>query len=122
MSKKILKKRSLAKRRQIRTRAKISGTAERPRLAVFRSLHHISAQIIDDQIGKTLASFSDQKLTDTDRKGKKPLEIAAVVGQKLAQTAQEAGIKKIVFDRRSYKYHGRVKALAEAVREVGIEF
>ena len=122
MSKKILKKRLLAKRRQIRTRAKILGTAERPRLAVFRSLKHISAQIIDDQTGKTLVSFSDQKLSDTDRKGKKPLEIATVVGKKMAEMAQEAGIKKIVFDRRSYKYHGRVKALAEAVREVGIEF
>jgi len=122
MSKKILKKRALAKRRQIRTRAKISGTAERPRLAVFRSLRHISAQLIDDQSGKTLISFSDQKLSDTDRKGKKPIEIAAAVGQKLAQVAEKAGVAKIVFDRRGYKYHGRVKALAEAVREVGIEF
>lgn len=122
MSKKILKKRALAKRRQIRTRAKISGTAERPRLAVFRSLRHISAQLIDDQSGKTLISFSDQNLSDADRKGKKPIEIATAVGKKLAQAAEKAGVAKIVFDRRSNKYHGRVKALAEAVREVGIEF
>ena len=122
MSKKILKKRSLAKRRQVRTRAKISGTAERPRLAVYRTLRHISVQVIDDLLGKTLVSVSDRDLSEAERKGKKPVEVAAAVGKMLGQKATEAGVSQVVFDRRSNKYHGRVKALAEAVRETGLEF
>tara|TARA_Y100000031_G_C8176335_1_gene364291 strand:- start:317 stop:685 length:369 start_codon:yes stop_codon:yes gene_type:complete len=122
MSKKILKKRSIAKRRQVRSRAKVSGTKEQPRLAVFRSLRHVSVQLVDDSIKKTIASASDKDIADADKKGKKPVEVASMVGKIVGEKAVKAGVKKAVFDRRSYKYHGRVKALADGAREAGLEF
>lgn len=107
-----------ALRRARRTRAKVSGSS-RPRLSVFRSAKHISVQLIDDNTGKTLVSSSDQAVKSG---GKKPTEVAALVGADVAKKAIEAKIKKVVFDRGRYKYHGRVKAIAEAAREGGLEF
>lgn len=105
--------------RKKRTRSRIFGTKERPRVSVFRSLRHIYAQIIDDTEGKTLCSFSSLNLKE--KKGSKK-EIAYQVGKKLAEIALAKGIKKVVFDRGCYKYHGRVKSLAEGLREGGLEF
>lgn len=104
--------------RKTRVRAKIIGTADRPRLSVFRSSVHIYAQIINDNIGKTLVSASDLGLKE---KGKKT-EIAEKVGEALAKKAVAKKIKKIVFDRNGFKFHGRVKALAEGARKGGLEF
>ncbi len=107
-------------RRHLRVRKKIEGTAERPRLSVYRSLTHIYAQIIDDPAGKTLVASSslveagDQKGSKTDR--------AKLVGEKIASLAKAANIEKVVFDRGGYLYHGRVKALAEAARAGGLVF
>lgn len=101
-----------------RVRSKISGTNEVPRLSVSVSLAHISAQIINDLEGKTIAGASDLKITDKVTKTEK----AKKVGEKIAELAIAAGIKKVVFDRGSKIYHGRVKALAEAAREKGLEF
>ena len=112
-------KRANASRRARRVRMKVQGTAERPRLSVFRSLKHITVQLIDDVSGKTLASSSDAQV---DVKGKKGVEIAALVGADIAKKATAAGVKSTLFDRGSYKYHGRVKALAEAAREGGLQF
>lgn len=106
-------------RRAHRTRSRIRGTQERPRLSVFRSLKHISAQVINDETGKTLASASDAHV---DSKGKKPIEIASLVGAEVAKRAKEAGVTIVVFDRGSCLYHGRVKALADGAREGGLEF
>jgi large subunit ribosomal protein L18 len=107
-----------AQRRAYRVAAKIHGTAERPRLAVHISNLHISAQLIDDVAGKTLAAASTvgQKTTGT------MTEKAALVGKDIAAKAKKAKIKQVVFDRSSRKYHGRVKALADAAREEGMEF
>lgn len=116
--KQILAKRARALRRAKRVRARVQGTSERPRLSVFRSHKHISAQLIDDAGGKTLAAASDMKVTDET----KPLERAATVGTSLAAAANKAGIKTVVFDRGAYRYHGRVKALAEAARVAGLVF
>lgn len=114
----ILAKRERTKRRAIRTRSKIHGTAERPRLSVFRSEKHITAQLINDDLGRTLFAATDLKM----EAGKAPLERAALVGAEIAKAAKAAGVTKIVFDRGSYLYHGRVKALADAAREQGLEF
>lgn len=119
MSKTMKLKRHNAARRAHRVRARVRGTAERPRLSVFRSLKHISVQVIDDAAGKTIASSSDAAV---DAKGKKGVEIAALVGADIAKKATAAGVKEIVFDRGSYKYHGRVKAIADAAREGGLVF
>ena len=119
MFKRILKKRQLAKRRAIRTRARINGTAERPRLSVYRSLKHIHAQLIDDTTGRTLVASSDLMIKP---EGKKPVEVASLVGADIAAKAQKAGITTVVFDRGSYKYHGRVAAIAQAAREAGLVF
>ncbi len=110
-------------RRQTRVRRKVHGTAERPRLNVFRSLEHIYAQVIDDAAGHTLASAStlDASLRDEAAKSKKT-EAAKQVGVLIAERARSAGVTKVVFDRAGYKYHGRVKALADAAREGGLEF
>ncbi len=102
-----------------RIRRKVHGTAERPRLCVFRSLKHIYAQVVDDAVGRTLAAASSG--------GEGPanggnLAGAKAVGKLIAERAQAKGIKKVVFDRGGYLYHGRVKALAEAAREAGLEF
>lgn len=110
-------------RRHARVRAKVSGTAARPRLNVFRSLTHIYAQVIDDETGVTLASASslDAELRG-DLEGKKKAEQAALVGKAVASRAQAKGIKAVVFDRGGYLYHGRIKALAEGARAGGLEF
>ncbi len=116
-------KRNLArKRRKKSIRKKIFGTPEMPRLAVFRSLNNISAQIIDDTTGKTLVAFSSlAKGLDLDRK-KKKTEQSFEVGQNLGKLALKKGIKKVRFDRGGYLYHGRVKALADGIRKAGLEF
>ena len=106
-------------RRHRRVRGKVHGAAERPRLAVFRSNIGISAQLVDDDAGKTLAAASWQQLKKF--KGSKT-EQAAEVGKLLAANAQKAGVERVVFDRGGYLYHGRVKALAEAAREGGLKF
>ena len=102
-----------------RTRNKIKGTAERPRLAVFRSTQHIYAQIIDDESQTTLVASSSVMLK-IDNGGN--IEGAALVGADIAKKAVKAGITKVVFDRGGYQYHGRVEALANAARENGLEF
>ena len=106
-------------RRHKRVRAKVFGTAERPRLVVFRSNRGIEAQLVDDLEGKTLAAASWLQLSKA--KGSKT-DQAAEVGKLLAQRAKEAGVASAVFDRGGYLYHGRVKALAEAAREGGLKF
>ncbi len=107
-------------RRIRRVRARVKGTPARPRLAVFRSLKHISAQVIEDATGKTLASARD---TDVKvKKGEKPMALAKSVGKLLAEKAKAAKVTKVVFDRRDKKYHGRIRALAEGAREGGLEF
>ena len=109
--------------RHVRLRANLHGVSSRPRLCVFRSLNHISVQIIDDSIGHTLAAAScnDPELTKTID-GKKKVEKADIVGSSIAKKALDKGIKKVIFDRGGYKYHGRVKALADAARKAGLEF
>ncbi len=103
-----------------RIRKRMGGTQERPRLTVFRSLNHIYAQVIDDQQGHTLvAAGSTEK--DLRVKGGN-VEGAKLIGKKVAERAKEKGIVKVVFDRGGYQYHGRVKALADAAREAGLEF
>jgi large subunit ribosomal protein L18 len=107
-------------RRHKRVRKHVSGTAERPRLAVYRSNTGISAQLIDDQAAKTLAAASWQNLKKSFKGSK--TEQATEVGKLLAENAKKAGIETVVFDRGGYLYHGRVKALAEAAREGGLKF
>ena len=104
-------------KRRRRVRAKVSGTAERPRISVFRSNRGVSAQLVDDLTGRTLASVS---WTESDLRGLKPMEQAAKAGELLAQRATALGVESAVFDRGGYQYHGRVKALAEGVREGGL--
>ncbi len=113
---------AIKQRRIKRVRAKVKGTPERPRLAVYRSLAHIYAQIIDDASKKTLVAVRDVELSAADIKGKKKMEIAALVGTLIAERAKEKKITKVVFDRRDKKYHGRVRALAEAARAAGLMF
>jgi large subunit ribosomal protein L18 len=110
-------------RRHRRVRRKVSGNGSRPRLAVFRSLNHIYAQVIDDAQGRTLASAStlDAELKK-DAKGKTKTDRAGLVGELLAKRAAEKGISEVSFDRGGFKYHGRVKALAEAARKGGLKF
>ena len=104
-----------------RIRRKVSGTAERPRLSVYRSLNHISAQLIDDVNGRTIASAST---VEKDRRGSSGgnVEAARQIGKLVAERAKEQGIEQVVFDRGGYIYHGRVKGLAEAAREAGLKF
>ena len=110
-------------RRHERVRKQVKGTALRPRLCVFRSLSHIYAQVIDDKAGRTLAAASDiEKTVAAGRDGKKKTDVAAAVGELLAQRAREKGIEQVVFDRGGYRFHGRVKALAEAARKAGLRF
>jgi large subunit ribosomal protein L18 len=110
------------KQRHMRVRKKTFGTAERPRLNVFRSLKHIHAQIIDDEKGVTLvaASTIDSALRDSVHGAN--VETAKQVGELIAKKALEKGITQVTFDRAGYKYHGRVKALADAAREAGLDF
>lgn len=100
---------------------KISGTADRPRMSVYRSNKSIYVQIIDDIAGKTLVSASSSEKELVESKGSK-VELAALVGKKAAEKASAAGINSVVFDRNGYLYHGRVKALAEGAREGGLKF
>ena len=110
-------------KRHYRMRKNLAGTAERPRLNVFRSLSHIYAQLIDDQTGITLAAASTMdKEVGADLSYGGNIEAAKLVGAAIAKRALEKGIKKVVFDRGGYIYHGRVAALAEAAREAGLEF
>lgn len=110
-------------RRHERIREKVAGTADRPRLSVFRSLAHIYAQVIDDVGGATLVAASDlDKDVKSRTEGKKKAGVATLVGELVAQRARERGIKRVVFDRGGYLFHGRVKALAEAARSGGLEF
>ena len=105
-------------KRHRRVRVNVSGTSQRPRLSVYRSLNHIYAQVIDDSSARTLASASTVGL----KSGKNDAAAAAAVGKAIAQAASKAGIKTVVFDRGGFLYHGRIKALAEAAREAGLEF
>jgi large subunit ribosomal protein L18 len=109
--------------RHIRIRTRVVGTPERPRLAVFRSLNHIYAQVVDDTTGRTLAAV-DSRAPDFRQKAKSGGNVAAarIVGELLAQRAKARGISQVVFDRGGYQYHGRVKALAEAARAAGLAF
>ena len=113
--------RAARQRRHERVRKTVAGTPGRPRLAVYRSLTHIYAQVIDDEQGRTLAAASDVEKALKDAKGNKS-ERAKAVGAALALKAKEAGVTKVVFDRGGNKYHGRVKALADAAREGGLQF
>lgn len=115
--------RAIRQVRHVRVRRKIAGTALRPRLCVFRSLNHIHAQLVDDSSAQTLVAMSTldpqvKSKTDGMPKAKK----AGVVGASLAEKALEKGIRQVVFDRGGYRYHGRVRALAEAARQAGLEF
>ena len=103
-----------------RARARIFGTAQKPRLAVFRSNRNLYAQLIDDEKGRTLASASNKDLPKSGAKEKKSGQ-ASLVGELIAKKALEKGIKEAVFDRRSYKYHGRVAAVAEGARKGGLK-
>ena len=111
-------KNKLRERRKIRIRSKINGTAETPRLVVFRSLMHTYAQLVDDETGKILLTASDIKSKD---KGTK-VEKAKNIGVEIAKLAKEQKINSVFFDRNGYKYHGRVKAIADGAREGGLKF
>jgi large subunit ribosomal protein L18 len=109
--------------RHARVRRRLIGTADRPRLSVFRALNHVYAQIIDDGEGGTLAAASSVESEVRQRKdGLSKTEVSRVVGSLLADRAKKRGVTTVVFDRGGYKYHGRVKALADALREEGIVF
>ena len=112
------------RRRHARVRRRVRGTPERPRLDVYRSLNHIYAQITDDTADHTLVSASDvdKEVRKAVKDSQKKSEVAAVVGEALAKRAKEKGITAVVFDRGGFRYHGRVKALAEAVRKGGLTF
>jgi large subunit ribosomal protein L18 len=115
--------RAARSRRHARVRKTVRGTPERPRLAVYRSLNHVYAQIIDDSVGHTLVSATDlEPAVRSSRNGKKKSEVAHLVGEELAKKAKEKGIGTVVFDRGGFKYHGRVKALADGARKGGLSF
>jgi large subunit ribosomal protein L18 len=111
------KRNTIRQRIHDRIRRKLAGTTERPRLNVYRSLNHIYAQVIDDQTGQTLVSASSIKLKTGGN-----VAAAKEIGKVVAEAAVKQGIKKVVFDRGGYLYHGRIKALADAAREAGLEF
>jgi large subunit ribosomal protein L18 len=113
------KRNEIRKRIHTRIREKLSGTTERPRLNVYRSLNHIYAQVIDDQKGETLASASSLQMK---LKTGGNIASAKEIGKAVAEKAIEKGVKRVVFDRGGYLYHGRIKALADAAREAGLEF
>ena len=114
---KLASRSSARTKRHERLRLRLSGTPTRPRLAIFRSLNHIYAQVIDDQTGTTLVSASSIKLKTGGN-----LAAAKEIGKAIAELAVQKGVKKVVFDRGGYLYHGRIKALADAAREAGLEF
>ena len=111
------KRNEIRKRIHTRIREKLSGTTERPRLSVYRSLNHIYAQVIDDQQGVTVASASTIKMKTGGN-----VAAAKEIGKAVAEAAVAKGVKRVVFDRGGYLYHGRIKALADAAREAGLEF
>ena len=117
------KKARLRRRKSLHVRARLRGTPKRPRLSVFRSLCNIYCQVIDDESGKTLASASsrDKNIRDS-LTGLKKREVASKIGAEIATKAKAAGVSKVSFDRGPYKYHGRVRALADAAREGGLDF
>jgi large subunit ribosomal protein L18 len=115
-----ISKNEIRERIHTRIRRKVRGTTERPRLAVFRSLCHIYAQLIDDSKGVTIASASSAEKSSSVDGGN--VAGATAIGKAVAERAKEKGIKLVVFDRGGYLYHGRIKALAEAAREAGLEF
>ena len=115
-----IEKKEIRNRIHRRIRRKLSGTAERPRLAIFRSVAHIYAQVIDDAKGSTIVSASSVDKGAKTNGGN--VAAAKSIGKLVAERAQEKGIKRVVFDRGGYQYHGRVKALADAAREAGLEF
>jgi large subunit ribosomal protein L18 len=115
-----IEKKEIRNRIHMRIRRKLRGTAERPRLAVFRSVAHIYAQIIDDTDGKTVVAASSVDKSNRTNGGN--IAAAKTIGKAVAERAREKGITKVVFDRGGYQYHGRVKALAEAARAAGLEF
>lgn len=117
---KVQQKQQQRNRRHRRIRAKVIGTKECPRLSVFRSNQHIYVQLIDDNKGQTLVSFSDLRIKK--KKGLTKVEIAKQIGSSIAKKALEKKIKKVVFDRGGYKYHGRIKAIAEGARKGGLKF
>ena len=121
--KNIAKQLSRARKRR-RIRKKINGTADRPRLVVFRSSKNIYAQLVDDSLGKTIAGVStlNPELKDSVAKAKTKTEAAKLVGKSIAEKAKSNKIESVIFDRGSYLYHGRVKAVAEAARENGLKF
>jgi large subunit ribosomal protein L18 len=108
-------------KRHDRLRLKVAGDGARPRLAVFRSLNHIYAQVIDDSAGRTLAAASSLEAELRSAKGTKSAE-ATAVGRLVAQRAKAAGVGQVVFDRAGFRYHGRIKSLADAAREAGLDF
>ena len=115
----VLTKNQARLKRRRRVRAKVVGTAERPRISVFRSNRGIHAQLVDDLAGRTLAAVT---WTESDLRSLKPMEQASRAGALLAERAKAAGVDSAVFDRGGYRYHGRVKALAEGAREGGLTF
>ena len=113
---------SLRQKRHRRVRVRVSGTSQKPRLCVYRSLKHIYAQLIDDTSQRTLVACSTLEDQFKDLEGKDTVQGARAVGEAIAKKALEKGITEVVFDRNGYKYHGRVAALAEAAREAGLKF
>jgi len=118
----LVKRTDRRKLRHKRIRKKVFGTPERPRLCVYKSLKYIYAQIIDDTKGHTLVSATSLEKEFSDLKSRDTIEAAKKVGELVAKRALEKGIKKVVFDRSGYKYHGRIAALADAARVAGLEF
>ena len=108
--------------RRYRIRKRVAGTAERPRLSVFRSARHIYAQLVDDLSGVTLAAASSREPVTPAGEGPRKIALSAAVGRRLAERAKEKGIARACFDRGGYRYHGRVKALADGARAAGLEF
>ncbi len=123
MKKKVKTKKEKREKRHKRLRAKIIGSAKQPRLSVFKSNKHTYAQLIDDSKGKTLFSASDLEIKSKEnKKDNKKTDLAKKIGQLIAKKGIENKIKKVVFDRGGYKYHGRIKGVAEGAREGGLEF
>lgn len=117
-----LTQRAARLRRHVRVRRRVRGTSERPRLAVFRSNQHIYCQVIDDEAGVTLAAASDLEGDLRNAKHEGKISPAEAVGTRVAERATAAGIRQVVFDRGGYRYHGRVRALADAARKGGLNF
>lgn len=124
VTKRVKRKRYRRNRAHQRIRSRVQGTSERPRLAVFKSLKHIYAQVIDDSAGRTLAQAStrDEEVRSKLESAGKHVEAAKAVGAAVAERAKARGIESVVFDRGGYIYHGKVKALADAAREQGLRF